>query len=383
VTSIFRREGRKGYTIEYRDPTTLRLRQRSFPTKTEAQLYGDELREKARAAAGLGADSNFAEYAVAWLKATRTAVRHGTDKNYSWAVRRHLVPALGTLTLRTITAKHVRDLIVKLRGRFARNTVATIRGTLHAILEAAVEERVLPSNPARFRSKSKLMRLSSTPGEDRAAVKALDAGQVRAFFAAAPAAAPRHHVLFRLMVLTGLRPGEALGLQPGDLEYREGRIRLERAITPQQRVEPCKTSADGGFEYVDVPPALAEELRHWLARMAQEALAAGRAMEWVFPLADGRHGRHKLLGAAFLRVLKAAGLPVHFTPHCLRHTFATQHLIRGESVYYVSRQLRHTDIRMTVARYGSWLPAGNRAASQRLESALFGVSALSDSQRER
>lgn len=380
MTSVYKRKGRKGYTIEYRDPETFRQRQRSFPTKTEAESFGDLMRDKARAAAGLEVDVDFETYAARWLAATRTAVRRGTDASYSWAMRKHLIPALGHLTLRSITTKHVRDLVVDLRGRLAKNSVATLRAILHACLEAAVEERIIPSNPAQFRSRSKLMRLTNTKGEQRAAVKAMDAAQVRAFFAVAPKAAPRYYMLFRLMVLTGLRPGEALGLQPGDIEG--DRIRLERVIS-QRRVGPCKTGADGGFEYVDLPPGLARDLRRWSTANAADALASGYPHVWLFPLDGGRHGNHETLLDAFARVLRAAQLPMHFTPHCLRHTYATQQLIAGESVYYVSRQLRHADIRMTVSRYGSWLPAGNPAASRRLEAALFSVSGLSVTPRRR
>src|SRR5690348_3242620 len=56
---------------------------------------------------------------------------------------------------------------------------------------------------------------------------------------------------------------------------------------------------------------------------------------------------------AFNDVLKAAGL-THFTPHGLRHTFASLLLQAGVDVYYVSRMLGHADIGLTVATYGSW-----------------------------
>jgi integrase len=69
-------------------------------------------------------------------------------------------------------------------------------------------------------------------------------------------------------------------------------------------------------------------------------------------------------------ILEAARLPEHFTPHSLRHTFATLHLISGESIYYVQRQLGHASISMTVDTYGSWLPAGDPAAADRFAARL-------------
>jgi len=67
------------------------------------------------------------------------------------------------------------------------------------------------------------------------------------------------------------------------------------------------------------------------------------------------------------RALKAAGLPLHFSPHCLRHSFASLLLQHGESPAYIQRQLGHASIQLTVDTYGKWLPMGNKAAVNRLD----------------
>jgi len=66
-------------------------------------------------------------------------------------------------------------------------------------------------------------------------------------------------------------------------------------------------------------------------------------------------------------VLKRANLPLHFTPHCLRHTYASLMLQQGESIVYVQKQLGHASIQITVDTYGKWLPMGNKAAVDRLD----------------
>ena len=76
----------------------------------------------------------------------------------------------------------------------------------------------------------------------------------------------------------------------------------------------------------------------------------------------------------FVRLLKRAELPPHFSPHCLRHTFASLLLQQGESPVYVQRQLGHASIKLTVDTYGKWLPMGNRAAVDRLDAAAAGAS---------
>jgi integrase len=87
----------------------------------------------------------------------------------------------------------------------------------------------------------------------------------------------------------------------------------------------------------------------------------------VFCSETGKHLEPTTVRHAFRKVLRSAGLPTHFTPHCLRHTYASQLLSLGESIYYVQRQLGHASIQLTVDTYGKWLPAGNKNAVDRLD----------------
>ena len=83
---------------------------------------------------------------------------------------------------------------------------------------------------------------------------------------------------------------------------------------------------------------------------------------WIFCSEAGTPLDHNNVVKTFKRVLKAAELPLHFTPHGLRHTFASLLLSAQVSPAYVQRQLGHASIKLTVDTYGRWLPIGNKAA---------------------
>ena len=87
---------------------------------------------------------------------------------------------------------------------------------------------------------------------------------------------------------------------------------------------------------------------------------------WVFYTETGTPVDGSKVRKVFRRALRRAGLPLHFTPHCLRHTFASLMLQQSESPQYVQRQLGHSSITLTVDLYGKWLPTGNKAAVNRL-----------------
>ncbi len=116
--------------------------------------------------------------------------------------------------------------------------------------------------------------------------------------------------------------------------------------------------------------------RQFVAALQQ--MLADRRKEWfkagkgdipalVFITEDGMMLDGANLRKVMTRALKAAGLPPHFTPHCLRHTFASLLLQRGESPAYVQRQLGHASIQLTVDTYGKWLPMGNKGAVDGLD----------------
>jgi hypothetical protein len=67
-------------------------------------------------------------------------------------------------------------------------------------------------------------------------------------------------------------------------------------------------------------------------------------------------------------------LPPHFTPHCLRHTYASIFLADGVSPTYVQEQLGHATIELTVSTYGRWLKKKAPGALDRLDSAAFSQS---------
>src|SRR5436309_9537862 len=110
-------------------------------------------------------------------------------------------------------------------------------------------------------------------------------------------------------------------------------------------------------------------LRHLHTERKAETLRRGwREMPaWVFCTTRGTMLNKGNVRRVFVRLLKRATLPLHFSPHCLRHTFASLLLQQGESPVYVQRQLGHASIKLTVDTYGKWLPMGNKAAVDRLD----------------
>ncbi len=159
-----------------------------------------------------------------------------------------------------------------------------------------------------------------------------------------------------------MRLGEALALQRDDGASDPHR--------PNDIEGQGKTPKSGHGRTVDASAQLVEELARLDVRAKAEKLRRGwnELPAWIFASETGTPLDASKVAKAFKQVLKAAGLPQHHSPHSLRHTFASLLLQQGESPAYVQRQLGHASIQLTIDTYGKWLPLGNKAAVDRLDS---------------
>lgn len=366
---IFRRGDREGWTLKYQERSR-RWRYRQFATKREAREHVDELllSPAVKLDAGDRATLTLAEYAARWLEMRKPTLRLGTVELYAGCLARYILPALGETRPGDITRADVRDFLAQLLGRgLAKTTVRTVRGTLRCLLEEAIEDGLLAVNPAA--GKLKALRLTVTLADRASKIRAFDRDQLRRFLAAAAAKLPERALLWRLQAATGLRPGEAYAAQWTDLDLERRQIHIRRSVS-RRVVQGTKTGAE---RIVDLPASVVEDLRRH--DVATKATALGHGDEraaWIFPSLRGTPLDTHQLERDFKRALAAAGLPGHFSPYSLRHTFASLHLQAGESIYYVQRQLGHRSIGLTVDLYGSWLPHGNPEAAERLDQRIRG-----------
>jgi integrase len=68
-----------------------------------------------------------------------------------------------------------------------------------------------------------------------------------------------------------------------------------------------------------------------------------------------------------MKRVPAARLATHYSPHGLRHSFASLALQEGKDVYYICRMLGHASIQETVDTYARWLPANRPGAPDSLD----------------
>lgn len=303
----------------------------------------------------------FKDYAELWLKTyARTKCKATTVRSYEDIIKGHLVPYFDNYPLTSISPASVQKYVVdklsekkrkdrKLVPRLSPKTVNNHLVPLKAMLKHAVRWGYLKESPAMYVEKPRVEHEEMeflTPEEARLFLKNVT---------------PKLYPLFLTAVSTGLRRGELLALQWGDIDFANSAIHIRRALYKGLFTTP---KSKRSMRRVVMTPTLARTLkRHRLESPANK-------LELVFANIEGKPmDGDNLVRREFLPALRRAGLrKVRF--HDLRHTFATLLISQGENVKLIQSQLGHASIQTTLDRYGHLLPESHLEAGMRLDETL-------------
>ncbi|RLC36329.1 hypothetical protein DRH29_04745, partial [candidate division Kazan bacterium] len=153
----------------------------------------------------------FVQYANEWIETTVPATcKASTLRDYQDILRLHVLPEFGEMSLTDIKRGMVKDfLLKKLNEGYAVSTVTHLKNVISGVLNKAVDNEILPANPAH--GLGKILKQKAR-GE---AMDPLSVEELRALLETVQQYYPEHYTLFLLLARTGMRIGEALALQWG------------------------------------------------------------------------------------------------------------------------------------------------------------------------
>jgi len=317
----------------------------------------------------------FGEYAQAWLSGYgESNLKYSTYKSYGGILENYL-QSFKDKPLDQITRGEIRDLIyeklksgkkVRKNGKIeetsiglAPNTVRNMKALISGIMTHALDDGLINANPV-----SRLGRLIKTK-DRKEDINPLTREECQIFLDIITKNYPRHHSFFLCALRTGMRLGELLGLEWGDIDFNGGFLDVRRSFTKGR----ITTPKNGKSRRVDMSKQLSETLKTLHVERTKETLAKGwgQVPDTVFVNEEGRRiNSFNLRERVFFRCLAKANLR-RIRIHDLRHTFASLLIQNNESLAYVKDQLGHHSIQITVDTYGHLVPGANRQAVDRLD----------------
>ena len=307
------------------------------------------------------------EYLDEWLKSSaKPNVRARTYEDYSSVCRTYLKPELGSVRLQALDPSHIEAALARMKDRglsvTTRRHAATI---LSMALKKAVRKRYLVANPCD---------LADKPKRKRREMRVLSQEQVAKFLEGAKG--NRMEAMFRLSLVSGMRPGEVCGLKWADLDFEQGSVTVQRSLTGRAgewQLEETKTEA--GNRTIPLPPTILKDLRAHRRRQLEAKLAAGQKWQnkdLIFCTeAGGLVDLDNVRRRFFKPIIKKAKLPKQLRWYDLRHTSATLLMQAGTNPKVVAERLGHTDVALTLQVYSHVLPSMQQEAASRLEEMVF------------
>ncbi|WP_272976890.1 tyrosine-type recombinase/integrase [Deinococcus geothermalis] len=247
----------------------------------------------------------------------------------------------GGVPLINLKPAHLEALYRDLAGKYAAATVRHVSVFVKQALRRAVRHELLRVNPA------EVAELPRMRGE-RAGVQLEPEGLAAILRAAQP---HRLYPLFATIATLGLRHGEALGLQWGDIAWKAGTLDVRRAVVSRSGkpvLSAPKTPASLRTLY------LPDELRAVLLTHLDLLRAEGQAVSptaWVFPSAVGGMLSQHNVRRVWRQVLRAANVPAETRIHDLRGAFLSRLIESGADPRTAADLAGHSDPRMTLSVY--------------------------------
>lgn len=249
----------------------------------------------------------------------------------------YLKPVFGNLKITEIKRKHVREWCATLTC--GNKQIKKYVSALKDALECAIDDEVIDANPLRDFTYKKIEEpkadyVDPLSKEELTILLNSTTGQLKN--------------LIQFAIWTGLRSSELVALEWGDIDFVRNAAQIKRAKTQAANKPEITKTKSGTREIKLLPPALAA-----LAAQKQYTFLQG---ERIFQTPQGKpYSGPFQIWSQWKRALLKAGIRYR-NPYQTRHTFASYMLSSGENLNWLSSQMGHSNISVTLKHYARFIP---------------------------
>ena len=305
--------------------------------------------------------ASFCDYVIS-LKEQR-GVKHSTIVRYRELTRR-IYPQIGHIKLRELRADHLNDLYTLLGqeglnkrtgGKLSAKTILEHHRLISTVLEQAVKEGLVPFNVA---SRATL------PKAEHKEVNYFQPEQVAAIRDALELEPIKWKTLVHLLLITGARRGEILGLKWDKVDFAGNRIYICNSVLYSADVGIYETTpkTERSKRYITLPVESMQLLREYRVWQIERRLQLGGYYQdrgFLFTQEDGGPMHPDSVTDWLNKFSIRHGLP-HINAHAFRHTMASMLYFNDMDSVSISKRLGHAQVSTTANIYAHVMEAADK-----------------------
>ena len=317
--------------------------------------------------------TTYRELVALWWESYKNTIKPNSQQSMEGIVRLHILPVFGDYKLEKLTTPIIQQQVNKWadkankgeKGAYANYSF--LNNINRRILQYGVTMQVIQHNPARDviiprKQQNKDHKVKFFSNQELKQfldyLEDLDQSSYENFF---------DYVLYKTLLASGCRIGEALALEWSDIDLKKGTISISKTLNRYQETNTPKSKA--GLREIDIDKATVSLLKQYKKRQQVHSWQLGRSEGIVFTPFTTKYAYACLLRKRLQSHFKAAGVP-DISFHGFRHTHATIMLYAGIEAKDLQYRLGHSNISMTLNTYVHATKEGAKKAVSIFEAAI-------------
>lgn len=300
-------------------------------------------------------DITVEEFGIKSINANKPNIKPHVYERKMAAFKNYVVPYFGKIKISAIKPMDIQDWQNRLLTTLTPSSAQKYRSIFYNILQDAFINEIIVKNPMQLVKAPKQKSKQNSLFDEEEDVMPFNNAEIKLILEDNQLFEHNKN-FYKLMLFTGMRPGEAVALRWQDILFDKKQIKIMQTRVAGKDGTPKTMSS---MRYVDILPQTLEVLQ------SQQKLTGDK--EYLFYTRSGkRYFSHDTLAASFKRLLTRNKIKERVL-YNLRHTFASQMISQGVDIVWVSKTLGHKDVSITLSTYTKFIQEDEATRFQKLE----------------